>query len=203
MIWAAGVAGPVLFIASWVTAGMLREGYDPTTHAISRLAAFETPDRWIVTAGIVAFGIGAVIFGLGIRRHIGSGAGLALVAAGLTSFAVAVFPCTKGCPGPGDFTDTAHVIAAGAHYVAFTLAVLLAGRENMRRSGAGYRTFCFMTGGLAALALSAQGLGMGPNGLMQRIGLTLNDFWMIVTALMLWRRARPRAVKRIVFQPTD
>lgn len=186
----AGITGPLTFILSWVVAGMLREGYDPVTDAISRLAEIGAPQRWIVTTGMIAFGIATLIFARGPVGDTSPSTRWFLVIAGFSSFAVAAFPCTAGCPGLGSTAvDTAHVIAAGVHYVALTNAPLSIWAA--RRSERGYPRFCLIVGGAAGIALFCQAVGLGPNGLMQRIGLTLNDAWMIATAVMLSRRVLP------------
>jgi hypothetical protein len=99
-------------------------------------------------------------------------AAVALGVAGVASVAVAVFPCTEGCPGPGSFTDTAHVVAAGAFYVSFVLVPVLQARSPTH----------VVVAGVAGVALALHGGGIGPNGLLQRVGLTLLDGWLIATA---------------------
>lgn len=151
-------------------AGLLRTSYDPVTDAISRLAELGTENRWIVTSGMVAFGIGAIAF----APRLGGRATVALFLAGVASFSVAAFPCTEGCPGNGSFTDVAHVIAAGAFYIAFVATALLVEPR---------RTSDVVTAVVAAVALALHASGLGPNGLLQRVGLTLLDAWLFVTAL--------------------
>ena len=152
-----------------MVAGTLRPGYDPVTDAISRLAELGAPNRWIVTSGMIAFGLGALVFAGLLRRS----AAVALVIAGLSSFAVATFPCTQGCPGGGSFTDVAHVLAAAAFYVAFVLVPLLHHRRGP----------VVVVALVAGAALALHGGGVGPNGLLQRSGLTILDAWLVVTAL--------------------
>ena len=178
----AGIVGPAAFISSWLVAGALRRGYDPIDQAISELAALDTPNRLIVTSGMVIFGLGSQFFASELRRRGQKRVGLAMTLAGLSSLGVAAFPCSEGCPGAGtSFTDTGHAVAAGLHYATFTAAPLLLSFDESARGG--HRTFSALAAIVAGLALSAQVLGIGPNGLMQRIGLTTNDVWMIVTAL--------------------
>lgn len=119
---------------------------------------------------MVAFGLGAIAFAPCLRGR----ATIALVAAGLASFAVAAFPCTQGCPGNGSFTDIAHVITAGAFYLAFVSTPLLVEPR---------RTPTIVIATVAAISLVLHAGGVGPNGLLQRIGITLLDAWLFVTAL--------------------
>jgi hypothetical membrane protein len=170
----AGVLGPSAFIASWVVAGALRDGYDPVHDAISRLAELGAANRWIVTTGMVTFGFSVIVFG----RMLPKPAALLALVAGLASLAVAAFPCTEGCPGSGSFTDIAHVIAAATHYVALVGMALLASRTPGAR--------IVVLG--AGVALLLHGTGIGSNGALQRLGLTTLDAWMIATATS----SRPR-----------
>jgi hypothetical membrane protein len=150
-------------------AGSIRDGYDPMTDAISRLAEIGAPNRWIVTTGMVTFGVAVIVFGRSLPRR---AAWLAVVA-GVASLAVAAFPCTEGCPGGGSFTDVAHVLAAGVHYVALVGMALLASRSPVVR--------VVVLG--AGTALLLHGSGIGPNGALQRLGLTTLDAWMIARAI--------------------
>ncbi|MGH2730570.1 MAG: DUF998 domain-containing protein [Actinomycetota bacterium] len=169
----AGIAGVVTFVTSWVIAGLLRDGYSPMHDAISRLAERGAPHRWIVVAGMVAFGLGALAFAGVLRRH----ASIAMTVAGISSFGVAVFPCSAGCPGPETVTDTGHILFAGVHYVALTLVPILQSRSVFARAVIG----------VAGTALSLHALGFGPNGALQRLGLTTLDLWLVISALTAFR----------------
>jgi hypothetical protein len=129
-----------------------------------------------MTVGIVAFGAGSLAF----APALGHRAGAALAIAGVGSLSVAAFPCTEGCPGAGEFTDTAHTVAAGLHYIAFALVPVLASKDR--------RTL--IISGIAGTALALHGLGLGPGGLLQRIGLTILDAWLVATALRYLRAPR-------------
>ncbi len=68
---ACGIAAPVAFVVSTVLAGVLREGYDPTTQAISELFEVGAPTSTIVVVGFVAFGLLALPFAWALY-HAGS-----------------------------------------------------------------------------------------------------------------------------------
>ena len=137
--------------------------------AISRLVEIGAPHRWIVTTGMVAFGLGCVYIAPAWPRP----ARLTLLLAGITSFGVAAFPCTEGCPGNGAFTDLMHSGMAAIHYGALLATPVLLSRSPLSVA----------TTVIAGLALALHVFGPGPNGLMQRIGLTTLDLWLIGTAL--------------------
>ena len=163
------IAGVTSFVLAWAVLGAIRKGYNPLEDAISQLAELGAPNRELMTAGIVAFGAGSLAF----APSLGGRAGAALAVAGVGSLGVASFPCTEGCPGPGEATDTGHAIAAGIHYVAFVATPVLASRKRS----------ALLASIVAGAALSAHVLGIGPNGLMQRIGLTTLDVWVVGAAL--------------------
>jgi hypothetical protein len=169
------IAGVITFILAWSVLGSIRDGYSPIHDAISRLAELGAPHRELMTIGIVAFAAGAVAF----APVLGGRGGIALATAGMASFGVAFFPCTERCPGPGEATDTAHTLAAGIHYVALVAAPLLVSRERK----------ALFVSVVAAIALGLHGIGVGPNGLLQRIGLTTLDIWIVSLALGYLRGA--------------
>jgi hypothetical membrane protein len=175
----AGITGVFAFVTSWVIAGLLRDGYSPMHDAISRLAERGAPHRWIVLAGMIAFGLGALVFAGVLRRH----ASIAMTVAGISSFGVAVFPCTAGCPGLETVTDTGHILFAGVHYVSLTLVPILQSRSVLARG------VTVMTG----TALGLHALGSGPNGALQRLGLITLDLWLVITALAAFTGPRDSA----------
>lgn len=176
---ALAISGVASFIVAWVVLGALRKGYSPMEDAISQLAELGAPRRELMTAGIIAFGVGSLAF----APSLGGRAGIALAVAGVGSMGVAAYPCTEGCPGAGELTDTGHAVAAGIHYAAFVAAPLLASRDRSVRIAAV----------AAALALAMHVVGIGPNGLMQRLGLTTLDAWLVSVAFERLRNPRGKA----------
>lgn len=168
------IAGVASFVLAWTILGSIRKGYNPLEDAISQLAELGAPHRELMTAGIAAFGAGSLAF----APTLGGRAGVALAVAGAGSLGVAAFPCTEGCPGMGEATDTGHVIAASIHYVAFAATPVLASRKRS----------ALIASAVGGVALAAHALGIGPNGLMQRIGLTTLDAWIVGAAVQHLRR---------------
>jgi hypothetical membrane protein len=164
----AGPAAAAYFIATWIVAGLLREGYDPVENAISRLAEQGAPNRWIVTSGMAVFGVGALLFAPLLRRH----AALAISIAGLASLGVAAFPCSAGCPRDGTTIDLVHAGFAALFYISFTATPVLQSRTP----------YALAISIVAAVSLSLHGLSIA-NGLMQRIGVTTLDLWLIYTGV--------------------
>ena len=161
--------GPAAFVTAWAVLGARLSGYDPTEDAISRLAAHGAPDRVWMTLGFVAFGVGVPLFALALREVDDGPAWATAAATGIATLGVAAFPL-DGWAG-----DTWHNVAAGVGYVTLAATPLLArparGRLASRLVGAA---------SLACLALTAVVDG---SGLLQRIGLTLGDTWLVVAAI--------------------
>lgn len=120
---------------------------------------------------MITFGICVAYFSMGLK----SPARWPLFIAALASFGVAGFPCSEGCPGPETVTDIGHAIAAGTFYAALSLAPVLHERTPLTT----------IVSTAAALALITHVTGLGPNGLLQRVGLTIGDAWIIATAISM------------------
>lgn len=183
-----GVFGPLLFIASWVVAGLLRDDYDITSDSISRLAEYGAPNRWIVLTGTVVVSIAALMLGALLRKRWGIRWGMAaIVLAGTSALALAVFPCSPGCPGiGGELTDKGHSISAVVHYISFGLTPIVVALEARRYAGRRYLAASVIAGLIAGVFFLSQFTGWGPNGITQRVGLTTLDLWMVATASQFW-----------------
>ena len=173
--------GPVAFVGAWAVLGSRLPGYDPTRDAISRLAADGAPDQAWMTAGFVVFGLAVPCFGLALRSALDGPAWTMAVATGLATLGVAAFPL-DGWAG-----DAPHDIAAGVGYVTLALTPLLAAgplaRVGHRRAAVASRLV-----GAAALAALALTPLADRSGLLQRLGLTLGDAWLVGAAAALLAR---------------
>ena len=177
---AGGIVGPAAFVTAWAVAGARTPGYSPVEDAISRLAAIGAPHRPLMTAGFVVFGVAVPAFGLALRDELDDGpAWIAAVATGLATLGVAATPLDDG---GGD--DTAHAVAATIGYVTLAATPLLAASHLEGRR----RTVARAVGTVAAASLAATTVGPA-SGLFQRMGLTVVDAWLGMTA---WRMLRRR-----------
>lgn len=193
----AGVAGVLAYIGTWVSGGILWEGYDPTRQAISELYAIGAPggSRVPLSIGLAVSGVGLMAFGwamhVGLPGRSRLGPGLAVVSGAMT-VAVVFFPCTAACPGAGSsFTDTMHVVTAGGGYVALMLAPLATG-WRVRDRLPGLARVSWVLGGAALGLFLARTAGFAPeySGLQQRIFNTVADAWYVVAAVVVVRRHR-------------
>lgn len=186
-----GTAGPVAFVGAWLVGGLLRDGYDPLEQAISQLAREGTPDRGLMTAGLVAFGVLLPVWAVVLGRVLGSGAvRTAAAVAGLATLAVAALPLTRE---PGGTQDLLHALAAATGYVAMAATPLLAAGP-LRRRGHRLAAIASTAVGLvsAACLVGTVALGSGGGGL-QRAGLGVVDAWHVVAATWVLRSARREA----------
>ncbi len=177
-----GIAGPVTFVSAWAALGAGAGGYDPTRDAISRLAALGAPTRPAMTAGLLALAAGMGLYGFALRgpdpppRSLGrSGpAWLLPVANGVATLAVAALPL-------GGRSDWAHGVAAGLGYVTLAAIPAVVGR----------RPLPVAIGLVSALCLLLTVLADDRDGLFQRLGLTVAQAWVVVSAARLVRSPRP------------
>jgi hypothetical protein len=160
----------VAFVAAWAALGAGAAGYDPTRDAISRLAALGAPTRPGMTAGLVALGAGMALYGLAVRPD---PAWPLPVVNGAITLAVAVLPLD------GDY-DTAHGVAAALGYLTLAAVPVAVGRRPLA-----------IAIGLAAGACLLLTLALDRDGLFQRLGLTIAQAWVVVSALSRLGSPRP------------
>jgi hypothetical protein len=165
-------------VAAWSILGATADDYNPSQDAISRLAGVNAPTRGAMTAGFVAFGIGVPLYALALRDELEGRAWISAVATGLATLGVAAAPLDRSASGDlvhGAFATIGYATLAGVPWLA---AGSLRGR-SVRLSR------------LAALA-SATALAatvFGPyHGLLQRLGLTIGDAWIVTHSLRILAR---------------
>ena len=174
-----GIAGPVAFVTAWAALGAGASGYDPTRDAISRLAALGAPTRPAMTGGLLALAAGMGLYGVAVRlcpprgRQPGPG-WLLPVANGVATVAVAALPL-------GGRNDGAHGVAATLGYITLAAVPAVVGR----------RPLSMAIGLVSALCLVLTVLADDRDGLFQRLGLTIAQAWVVVSALALLRSPTP------------
>ena len=173
-----GVVGPLAFVGAWVLAGAATDGYSAVDRAISDLAAVGASTRVAMTIGFVVFGGGLIAFGLALRATLDGRAWTAAVATGSCTIVVAATPL-GGWSG-----DPVHAIFAGLGYATLVALPLLAAGPFAALAHTGWALMSRLTAAASALCLTASALGPA-HGVWQRLGLTLGDVWIVVTALAL------------------
>lgn len=193
----AGVAAPVVYVATVVLGGQLRLGYSHLFHAISELTEAGAPNKALLDVLFGAYGLLSAVAGLGLffvvkptgRRSLIVGS-LLFLALGLVSAAFALFPMDpRGAPATT--AGTLHLVLAGVSSIG-TMVVLGLMAVGARREG--WRRYAIysavslavvsVTGGLAAAAAANAHPLMG---LAER--LTIGGYlqWVAVTS---WHFAR-------------
>ncbi len=179
-----GVAGPVLFAAAWALGGAIEPGYSPVHEAISQLAAVGASVRLLMTTGLAGFGFGMLLYAGALREAVPGPVWKAALAAGVAVFGVIAVPL-----GVSPMTDDVHGVFAIAAYVALVAMPLLAARPLAAGGRRGVARLSVATGVASGLCLAGTVLGATP-GLLQRIGLTLVDAWVVGSAACVLRTSR-------------
>jgi hypothetical membrane protein len=185
MLTAAGVVGPLVFVADWAVLGAVRAQYSPVNDAISRLAETAAPTRTAMTAGFIVYGAGLVAYAGSRRSDLPRATRVLLAGTGLTTFGVAAF--SLNATGKG----TTHAVFAGIGYATLAAAPLAAAQgwagDPAHRSWVRAST---VTGVVSAAFLIASTFAPA-HGLLQRIGLTAGDAWVVATAVRALGAGRP------------
>ena len=124
-----------------------------------------------MTAGLLALAAGMGLYGVALRPR---PAWLLPVANGVITLAVAALPL-------GGRTDGAHGVAAALGYVTLAAIPAVVGR----------RPLSVAIGLVSALCLLLTVLADDRDGLFQRLGLTVAQAWIVVSALRLLRSPTP------------
>jgi len=135
----AGAAGPVLFLAVTVVAGLITPGYDVREQSVSELAL--GPHGWLQTANFVVLGTSmiaaALALGLAPARRASRGAPAVLAVAGAGMVSVAFFT-TDAVGTPRTSHGAAHDTVSLGVFLGLIVAAALYGRA-LRRAGTDVR----------------------------------------------------------------
>ena len=199
---AAGAAGPLVFLAVSVLAGLLKPGYDVRDQSVSELAVGAY--GWLQTANFLVLGAAmiaaAIALTAGHRRGRGSpGAIVLLAAAGAGMVAVGFFP-TDVAGGPHTRHGAVHETVSLFIFLALIVAAALHGRA-LRRAGGQRRIGWYSTltavavfGLFAVFAVFAGDVGdplHSISGLLERVFIGAALAWVTVVSGRLLR-AEPR-----------
>jgi hypothetical membrane protein len=180
-----GVIGPVVFVADWVILGLVRAGYSPVDSAISRLAELGASTRPAMTIGFVVYGVGLLGYGAALRRSVPGPAWLFAVGTGVAVLGVGAFPL--GTPT----SDAVHGLCASVGYVCLAV-VPLAVSLPVKAQGHTRALWLSVVAGVVTGGFLIATVMVGPaHGLTQRIGLTVGDTWVLISAVILLRQSLP------------
>jgi hypothetical protein len=215
------IAAQFVFVATWIVAGGLEDGYSHLDHHVSELGADGAANPWLMNAGIVVLGLGIaalapILLRTLPRRPASRVAAGLFLAAGLTVVVAGIFnaDCSTAVDATcqqrwDDWTvDTAAKIHGWGSLVSqallaatpFALARALWNRPVSAP---------LLAGGLIGIGL---GIAMSflfavdnaPDGLTQRLGLAVLHFWVIQVAIgVLWATRRPPTVPATPIRPSE
>ena len=176
LLLSGAIWGPCIFIAAWVVGGLLLSGYSPVDQHISDLAAVDASTRWLMTLGFAAFALGVGVAVLPLRRLIGWPAAVALGINAALMIGIALTPT-----GGSLDMDRVHAVLALLLYASLAAIAPLAAM-SLRRHGAIIALSSLAVGVVALTFLSAS-LGEAKSGLLQRMGMTITDVWLIAIGI--------------------
>jgi hypothetical protein len=134
-----------------------------------------------MTAGFIVFGVGVSAYAVALRDSLPGWSWITAAATGLATLGVAAAPLGRSSAG-----DTVHGVFAGAGYVTLALTPLLAARPLRRAGRPLLANLAVAAGSLAGISLLAT-TASDANGFFQRLGLTIGDVWIVVTAIEILR----------------
>lgn len=180
VLTAAGVIGPLAFVADWAVLGAIRSHYSPVNDAISRLAETAAPTRSAMTAGFIVYGAALVAYAGARDGDLPRITRLLVAGTGLSTFGVAAFSLDASGKG------TTHAVFAGIGYATLAAAPLVAARVWARTPARAWVRTSAATGIVTAAFLIASTFAPA-HGLLQRVGLTAGDAWVVATAIRALR----------------
>ena len=203
------IAAQVVFVAAWIVAGALEDGYSATDSHVSELGAADAGHAWIVNGGILVLGAGfaSVAAGLAIvlrgRPWARVAPALFVACAVLTAAgALMTLDCRFSVDAACEARQDAGALSwhhYGHSWVSALIPPLLVATpfalaRAERPSRLARITFASGVAGfvLWLISLAASGETDGPGGLYQRLGLAVVHYWVIVIAITLLIEASAR-----------
>jgi hypothetical protein len=134
-----------------------------------------------MTGGFLVYGAGLIGYGLALRRQLPGRAWALAVGTGVATFGVAAFPL--GTPVSG----TVHAVFAALGYATLAALPIVASRALVGSGHQGLGRLSLLTGAATGVLLLASAVGVPAHGLTQRLGLTLGDAWVVISAVAMLR----------------
>lgn len=175
------VLGPAAFITAWAVAGTrMPTGFSPVDDAISRTAAVGAPPRRLMTAGFLLDAAGSAAGSLALRRAVPGPAWAASAVNGAATIGVALTPLDSW-----PAVEVGHTLTATAGYASLALTPLLAARPLARAGHTGLARVSTATAVAVGAGLAATVVWDEASGLLQRVGITVGDAWLIAAGLAI------------------
>lgn len=200
LIAAAGVAAPLVYLATVLVGGAITPGYSHVAQAISELVETGAPYKPQLDISFAVYNVLLLVFAVGLYLHVRSTkerllAAGALALAGVPLFSLLMAPFAMDPVGaPATFTGMMHWVLAGLVSLLTIVAVLLCGLGFRRRPGAAgfgllsvvIAAVIFVTGGGAA---AGTGLHLSFFGVLERLTIGSFEVWVFLAGLKLWPKA--------------
>jgi hypothetical protein len=194
---AAGIVGPVVWVAAVIAWGAVVPGYDPVNQVISELAARGSPGEGLAFIPVsISFvpGLLLAVFGAGLLAVPATRVtGALIVLNAALRITTGAFPCDKGCdmsaPSTSQVVHMVSAVVSGfvlpAAAVTLSLSLRRAGRS--RRMGA-YSLGTAVLAVVCFMLLLTSGQNRHYVGVYQRMALGLSHAWIVTLAVWNWRR---------------
>jgi hypothetical protein len=216
------IAAQFTFVAAWIVAGALEDGYSHVDHHVSELGADGAANPAIMNVAIVLLGLGIAALAPALLRVLSRRpaarvtaalfllSGLAVVVSGLFN-ADCSSAVDATCQDRWDAwdVDTSAKIHAWSSFVMqllFLATPFALARALWNRPVAAPALACGVGGVVLSAGLTVLfGIDHAPDGLTQRLGLGLLHTWVILVAIgVLWEtRREPEAPPATPMRPRD
>jgi hypothetical membrane protein len=191
---ACGMLGPVLYVVTWIVAGLLYPGYNQLTQATSELTSKAAPPAAAAVAnfGGIALGLLLIAFAFGLYRGVCHSRWLLIgaILVGLFGLVCVIQPFFPVDPGVASLSwqnvmhNAVYVISGVALIPGLlVLSVAFARDSNLRP----YRWYTLITPAL--ILLSGIDVGLFPSGVPERLSILMILAWFEVVAFRLLRIA--------------
>ena len=192
-----GIAAPFVYLLLTIIGGLLSPGYSHIKDSVSELLIVGAPNKPLLNAIMIIYGILLCLYPIGLHRGINQGKGskvgpTCLVVVGVVTLLSVFFPQDPGGP-PVTFAGTVH-IALVVLMVIFSLIAYLAFWRRLKSDSlwAGYDRYTLITFFVAIVfgAISAIFLDSPYVGLLERLSAGVIVQWTFFMAIKLYRLPR-------------
>jgi hypothetical membrane protein len=196
-LWA-GVAGPLVYLATVLAGAAVTPGYSHVVHAVSELTQRGAPHVFWLGAGFAISAILCGVFGLAVAA---SGRNLRLPGWLIAGYGVIAFLLATVFPmdpigGEVTFAGVTHIVLVAVSGL-MLLGAIVAGALRLRGEVPWFlpvsvaAAALMLAGGASSAVMIANGIAM--TGLAERVTLSSYLLWFAVLAIVLMRRPAPRA----------
>ena len=195
-----GMVVGVLYLATGLIQGFVRDGFDFRRHALSHLA--NGPGGWVQTGNFVVCGLMVIGAALGIARVLRSrAAGWLLGCYGASMLTAAMFPTDPvdgfppgtppGVPATPSTSGLVHLVAGALGFMTLAAACFVVARAMARRNESSLAPLSFICGAVVVIGFFAPvAIPSGPASIAGIwLAVVVGWVWLAVTSTHLARLA--------------